>query len=458
MAALGATACAAALALCGLARPALAREASVCEPPRCQEQELEFGGARFEQYVLLPRGYWRSSARYPVLYLLHTGFENRDEWLVQSEVEELISMLPLIVVLPSNHPFGSTTNWGADRFEDLWRRALIPLTETCYRARRGRAYRAIAGASAGAFGALHLASRHPDLFAAVGGFSADFYDLTELSPAKEAAVLAQFGPYNAICSQTRGQDPLELCRGHYSDELTQPFGDPITNEVAYHNHSPTDLAQNLGGDAVYIASGNGTPCDGRDVRVLAENAYNPFIHYEPLSLRETELMDEALARARVVHRSDLYGCGIHDFVTYRYFMRDLRAFLPQMRAAFGGPPPAAFDYRAADAAFEVWGWRFEADPRRASEFLDVTAASRRGVTLSGSGIEAVRSAPYFGPTERIRLRGALERAVRSDRDGRISFHVDLGPPHPNQQYTLEARLAGQDEPGYFGTARVRFAR
>src|SRR5207244_13558341 len=124
-----------------------------------------------------------------------------------------------------------------------------------------RAHRAIAGVSGGGFGAAHLATRHPDLFAALGTFSGadDVVDRT---------VVADPLPL-AIDAATKGAG--ENCHGDVSHVgASGPFGNPLTDPVWTHDANPTDLAGNLTGvPTVYLASGNGVPCDAKDVRFMA---------------------------------------------------------------------------------------------------------------------------------------------------------------------------------------------
>jgi len=126
--------------------------------------------------------------------------------------------------------------------------------------------------------------------------------------------------------------------------------------------------------------------------------------------------------------------------------------------AFANPPAApSFDYRSADPDLSIWGWSFKADPRRAEEFLDIHAASPHGVTITGSGTETVTTAAYFRGLDRVDVIGdGGMRSVRPSRSGQVTFGVDMGPPHPDQQYTEQAVLAGQDQPGYFAVRTERF--
>jgi hypothetical protein len=131
-------------------------------------------------------------------------------------------------------------------------------------------------------------------------------------------------------------------------------------------------------------------------------------------------------------------------------------FWPQMLGAFGRAAPQAFDFRGADHTLAARGWTFTADPRRAPEFLDVADASSHGVGLTGSGLTTVTTAPYFGSGETLALAGAVESSATADGDGRITFTVDLGPPHQFQQYTPAAR-ALEAAGGYFESRTITFA-
>jgi hypothetical protein len=86
----------------------------------------------------------------------------------------------------------------------------------------------------------------------------------------------------------------------------------------------------------------------------------------------------------------------------------------------------------------------------------VRDAGPAGVTLTGSGLTTVTTAALFAPGAVVGLQGAAQDSATADSQGRIAFAVDLGAPHKHQQYTLQARLAGQGRPGYFKTRSVRF--
>lgn len=155
------------------------------------------------------------------------------------------------------------------------------------------------------------------------------------------------------------------------------------------------------------------------------------------------------------HVTDFYGNGIH---TAPYWERDLHVFWPQMEAAFGSAPPDSFDYRTADASFSVWGWSFSADPLRAAEFLDVEDASEEGLTLRGSGVTAVETAPCFHPLQCVVVSdGEATLRIPADLEGRLSFDVDLGPAHALKQYTAaQAAAEALAGPSYWTTRAISF--
>lgn len=63
--------------------------------------------------------------------------------------------------------------------------------------------------------------------------------------------------------------------------------------------------------------------------------------------------------------------------------------------------------------------------------------------VTGSGWLDITSAPIYAPGEHYRVaQNGEARAVRADTAGRLSFTVDLGPAHSDQQRKFdEAELA-----------------
>jgi hypothetical protein len=212
--------------------------------------------------------------------------------------------------------------------------------------------------------------------------------------------------------------------------------------------------------SIRLSTGNGIPCDQTDANDYPEI----FPVFEPIAYVDTQHFAAALDTADIPHTDEPPNigaagqpCGTHSF---RYFQRYLHDFWPQMIATFGATPPASFDYRRADPTFSVWGWTFDADPARAGEFLDIRDASCNGLTVQGSGVEMITTAPCFNPGEPVRFNGGPRvRVLRADRSGRLTFGVELGPAHTLQQYTL-AEVATEAAGGtdYWTTRRVALVR
>jgi S-formylglutathione hydrolase FrmB len=386
--------------------------------------------------VLVPPGYASSGQRYPVVFLLHGGGSNAPDWVANSDVVNFTArpdVTPAVVVMPGLDWVSFSANWqdGTHQLEDFMVADLVPWVDAHYRTFGDRSHRAIAGLSGGGEAALHLATRHPDVFVAVGSFSPP----ADNNHPMNMVALAFLGTYTPYCEgNLAGASPLAI-------------SDPVQDPLWAHANNPVELAGNLGGVSTWMASGNQIPCDAEDVATL--QSFFPFAEFERWVHETTDAMDAALRSAGVAHTYDSYGCGVH---SWRYFQRDLQEWWPVMTRALGGTAPASFDYRSADAAFSVYGWTVTADPARAPEFLDVTDASAHGVGLTGSGVTTVTTAPYFTPWQSVSVNGT---AVSADSVGRITFTVDLGPAHTSEQFTAPALLQ-EAAGGYFTSRFVTF--
>jgi putative tributyrin esterase len=130
--------------------------------------------------VLLPPSYdAEKTRRYPILYLLH-GLGDNEQMLVHSGGMNLVEDLweqhqlgEFLIVTPAGGAsFYINSRDGKRRYEDFFLQEFVPGVEKRYRAQAGRGTRGIAGISMGGYGALHIAFRHPQLFASVGAHSA----------------------------------------------------------------------------------------------------------------------------------------------------------------------------------------------------------------------------------------------------------------------------------------------
>ncbi len=351
--------------------------------------------------VLLPRGYARSERRYPVLYLLHGGFDDYRSWTRMGDAAALTAGLPLIVVMPDTGPLGGYVDWWhGEPWETFHITRLVPWVDRSYRTVARRGGRALAGLSMGGFGALGYAARHPDRFAAAAGFSAAV-DSTE--PAIQA--------------------------------LTPPgtYGPFATQEIRWRGRNPVDLAANLRGLRLTMRTGNGSPGGpfggGDGVEYVVHKA--------------SAALHGRLVALGIPHVWDDYGPGGH---LWPYWRRSLRRTLPWLMKGFAHPPrpPARFSYRTIEPQYVVHGWRVRIE-RPALEWSELSGAGRRGFSLTGSGRARVTSARLFEPgtavLATIRRRGGGVRSERltADGAGRVKVRLKLGPGNAAQQYTPGAR-------------------
>jgi S-formylglutathione hydrolase FrmB len=164
-----------------------------------------FPGATRPGYVYLPPGYSRTR-RYPVLYLLHGMPGSPSEYLAGTDLaafsDTAISvgrLRPFIAVLPAAGPGrGYDGEWAGP-----WEREVVedvPFVDAHLPTIAAPAGRVLAGLSAGGFGAVYIALRHPDLFGAVESWSGYFHPLRD-------------GPFkHDTNAQLRANDPRLLLR------------------------------------------------------------------------------------------------------------------------------------------------------------------------------------------------------------------------------------------------------
>ncbi len=140
--------------------------------------------------VYMPPGYEDSDNRYPVIYALAgftgtglnmAGFAVWEESLPE-QIDDLIvgsDCPPVIVVMPDcftrlgGSQYVNSTATGP--YEDYLTREVIPFVDGELRTLAEGGRRGIIGKSSGGYGALRLAMKHPDLFAAAACHSGDMY-------------------------------------------------------------------------------------------------------------------------------------------------------------------------------------------------------------------------------------------------------------------------------------------
>lgn len=141
-------------------------------------------------WIYTPPDYDKSTAKYPVLYLLHGNGENQSGWVVNGRTNIILDNLiadrkaePMVVVMPQGHALQAAgvaplalvpneTGMFSDKFPPDLLDEIIPLVAKTYRVINDADHRAIAGLSMGGGQALRIGLGNPDVFHWVLGFSA----------------------------------------------------------------------------------------------------------------------------------------------------------------------------------------------------------------------------------------------------------------------------------------------
>lgn len=134
-------------------------------------------------YVLLPPGYDTSTARYPVVYVLHgfTGDESTLVWKFKAAMDTLLragAVAEMILVFPNaNNRLGGSMYLSSPTigdYETYIAQELVDYVDANYRTLAQPASRGITGCSMGGDGAIHLALTHPDVFSVAAPDSATY--------------------------------------------------------------------------------------------------------------------------------------------------------------------------------------------------------------------------------------------------------------------------------------------
>ncbi len=131
-------------------------------------------GRRLRVTVVAPDAHDTSEQRFPVVCLLHGYGSNGRAWLKLAPLRTLADRYGLLFVAPT----GAPASWWLDspvhddsRYATFVVREMLPEIDRRYRTVTGRTGRALIGSSMGGHGALTLAARYPDLFAAAVSIS-----------------------------------------------------------------------------------------------------------------------------------------------------------------------------------------------------------------------------------------------------------------------------------------------
>ncbi len=255
--------------------------------------------------IYLPPSFSKEPSRtYPVVYYLHGLNNDQTSWTVeryghlQNKIEEMIlaKKLPEFLFVNPRGDNSFYTNYadGSKRYEDLLTRELERYMEAHYRARRGRENRAIGGTSMGGYGALKIAMKYPDRYAAVAGNSPIIF---------------------------AGKNPLDVPEGVKSSRYYQffvnilkpIFGDPFRQDL-WDANNPLLLAKSGKLDNLHIYFDYGT-----------DDRYIPSIHLD----EGNKELDQALTDSRVAHTFKIYPGEPHGWALVASHLDETMAFLCQ---------------------------------------------------------------------------------------------------------------------------------
>ena len=242
------------------------------------------------------------STRWPVLYLLTGAYGTYSDWTEEFDTEALTTPSNLLVVMPDAadaNGNASYSDWwnggkgGPPKWETFH---LVELRQLIERNWRAGTKRAIAGVSAGAYGAIEYASRQPGMFLFAGSYSGY--------------------PHPVDDPAAWGAPP-------------DRWGDSVAQADVWKAHEPYLNAAPLTGTALYVAYGNGQvgPLDGGKASL-----FDPTGLGELRSETESAAFVKRLAELNIPVTVYAYGAGTH---RTPYFERDLHESFPLILKALG---------------------------------------------------------------------------------------------------------------------------
>jgi len=240
------------------------------------------------------------------------------------------------------------------------------------------------------------------------------------------------------------------------------LGDPIQSPAYVHGYTPVDLIENL--DGVGLTLDIGATCR-KDVN---RDACGTFA-FEQLFLLDNRYFRDALA----AERGPADGAwqyreteGGHNWGWWQvwlngrhlpFFYERLAKPRPETVKPTPAVPRAGFRYRSIAPSFSVWGYDVTVK-RDVREFLDLHNVGATAMTVQGSGTATIHTASLYraGKTYVVSGAAAKPQLVTADRDGRITFSVDLGPSHTQEEYSPAVQLQELGG-GYFTVRDVSIA-
>jgi S-formylglutathione hydrolase FrmB len=244
--------------------------------------------------ILLPKRWSRSAEKsWPVVYAYHGGRDTYVSWTRSTDIGQVAGRYDVMVVMPDTGWAGWFTDWrnygrgGVPMWETFHTGELLQLMERNYHAGTARA---AMGISSGGYGAVKYAARHPGMFEYAVSLSGVLH-LTQ--PGVPALVLLE---------ASERYDPLRI------------WGVPIIDAANWKANDPYELASNLRGTGLYLASGltglpgpNDHPAPG-DTPIQAQEIWCGAT---------TVSFADRLKKLRIPATTHIYRDGWHDWSTWQ---------------------------------------------------------------------------------------------------------------------------------------------
>jgi len=191
-------------------------------------------------YVVdLPASYASGDRKYPVVYALHglfesSGFYERRGLSAAFAAARDRGDLPELIVVVVDGSNSFYANGPAGAYEDMLVKDLAEHVEKTYRAVPSREGRALFGVSMGGYGALRMAFKYPERFAAVATHSAML--LEKIPNAEDGARRGQIASFNRVFG-----DPIDAPLWAVNDPLLLAAKvDPKTAPALYFDCGSED--------------------------------------------------------------------------------------------------------------------------------------------------------------------------------------------------------------------------
>jgi diacylglycerol O-acyltransferase / trehalose O-mycolyltransferase len=230
---------------------------------------------------------------WPVLYLLHGGNDDYTSWTRETNIESFVSAKNVIVVMPDSSRTGLPTRWwnyGRNKpdYETFEAVELMQLLERNYHA---DSTRAVAGVSAGGYGAMILAAHFPRTFTAAASYSG-IVDTTDPSTSMMMGMTQAW----------QGIDPNLV------------WGNP-NNSIGirvWTKNNPYAQAANLRGTSIFLSCGDDSLWQGE----LTMDRLGRLM--EGAMLRPQNIaFANRLTGLGIPVQTDFYAGGSHDWSSWR---------------------------------------------------------------------------------------------------------------------------------------------